>query len=222
MSVRRSSHPIRVAVINDYPVVTAGVTALMADFADRVVLRSPVDAYAESEVDVILFDTFGRDRLLARLAELAGGRARVVVFTACADPDLIGVLLEGGAVGFVHNSASAEILVEAIEAAHRGTRRTFAAGGYVVDALDVDWPGKRDGLTARESEMLAFVAQGLTNEEIAARSFLSINTVKTHLRTGYRKIGVARRTQAVSWGIRNGMVPSGESDRPVTPGGESG
>ena len=55
--------------------------------------------------------------------------------------------------------------------------------------------------------MLALIAQGLSNQEIAERAFLSINSVKTYIRSAYRKIGVQRRTQAVIWATRNGFVP---------------
>jgi NarL family two-component system response regulator LiaR len=61
-------------------------------------------------------------------------------------------------------------------------------------------------LSVRESEVLAGVCRGLTNPEIAAELFLSINSVKTYIRTAYRKMGVARRSQAVIWGIEHGFV----------------
>ena len=56
--------------------------------------------------------------------------------------------------------------------------------------------------------MLALIAQGLSNQEIADGAFLSINSVKTYIRSAYRKIGVQRRTQAVLWATRNGFVPN--------------
>ena len=63
------------------------------------------------------------------------------------------------------------------------------------------------GLTPREAEILALITQGLSNQEIAARAFLSINSVKTYIRTAYRKINVASRSQAVLWGVDNGFKP---------------
>ena len=70
-----------------------------------------------------------------------------------------------------------------------------------------DWPGREFGLTAREAEIIALITQGLTNQEIAERSYLSINSVKTYIRTAYRKMGVASRSQAVLWGVRHGFEP---------------
>ena len=70
-----------------------------------------------------------------------------------------------------------------------------------------NWPGRSFGLTQRESEVLALITQGLTNQEIADRAYISINSVKTYVRTAYRKIGVTRRSQAVSWGMQHGFQP---------------
>ena len=55
--------------------------------------------------------------------------------------------------------------------------------------------------------MLALITQGLSNQEIAERSYLAINSVKTYIRTAYRKIDVTRRAQAVAWGMRHGFEP---------------
>ena len=68
-----------------------------------------------------------------------------------------------------------------------------------------DWPGRSEGLTARESEMLALITQGKSNAEIAAITYLSPNSVKTYIRSAYAKIGVTSRTQAVLWGVRYGL-----------------
>ena len=62
------------------------------------------------------------------------------------------------------------------------------------------------GLTPREQEVLTLITQGLTNQEIADLAYLSINSVKTYVRSAYRKIGVTRRSQAVSWGLRAGIA----------------
>ncbi len=69
------------------------------------------------------------------------------------------------------------------------------------------WPGRHAKLSAREAEVLVLITQGYTNNDIAARSYLSINSVKSYIRSAYRKIGVERRSQAVRWGMENGMLP---------------
>ena len=74
-------------------------------------------------------------------------------------------------------------------------------------APGLDWPGRGEGLTDRESEILAMITQGKCNAEVAAFTYLSPNTVKSYIRTIYRKIGVASRTQAVLWGVNHGFSP---------------
>ena len=68
-------------------------------------------------------------------------------------------------------------------------------------------PAATKGLTEREAEILALITQGKSNSEVAALTFLSPNTVKSYIRTIYRKIDVASRTQAVLWGVKNGFTP---------------
>jgi DNA-binding CsgD family transcriptional regulator len=67
--------------------------------------------------------------------------------------------------------------------------------------------GRGEGLTDREAEILALITQGKSNAEVATLTFLSPNTVKSYIRTIYRKIDVASRTQAVLWGVDHGFTP---------------
>lgn len=80
-----------------------------------------------------------------------------------------------------------------------------AAG--TVTAVSGDWPGREEGLTQREAEVLALIVQGLSNADIAVRAHLSPNSVKTYIRSCYRRIGASSRTQAVLWGIDHGFRP---------------
>jgi DNA-binding NarL/FixJ family response regulator len=98
-------------------------------------------------------------------------------------------------------------LVAALEAIHGGDIvisdppvRTRSIGG-------LNWPGRSEGLTDRESEILALITQGHSNAEVATLTYLSPNTVKSYIRTIYRKIDVTSRTQAVLWGVRHGFTP---------------
>ena len=98
---------------------------------------------------------------------------------------------ELGAVATVGLDLTAGDLVDAVEAAHRQSSRGGARG--------------RLGLTERETQVLTLICRGLSNAEIAKALFLSQNSVKTYIRTAYRKIGVTRRSQAVLWAIRHGL-----------------
>jgi DNA-binding CsgD family transcriptional regulator len=78
----------------------------------------------------------------------------------------------------------------------------------VHSAPGLDWPGRAEGLTDREAEILALITQGRGNAEIAAMTYLSPNTIKSYIRSVYRKIGVSSRTQAVLWGVHHGFAPT--------------
>ena len=81
-----------------------------------------------------------------------------------------------------------------------------ATEGHCHPAVDLS------GLTPRERDVLSLVAAGLTNPEISGRLFLGINSVKTYLKTAYKKIGVTRRSQAVLWAVRHGLVDTSVKD----------
>ena len=70
-------------------------------------------------------------------------------------------------------------------------------------------------MSPREAEVLALITQGLSNQEIANRVYLSINSIKTYIRSAYRKIGITKRTEAAIWGIDNGFRP--DSLRTIDP-----
>ena len=118
-----------------------------------------------------------------------------------------------GAAGYVAKSLCAEAIVVALERVH--------AGETVVP----DAPGREEGLSHREAEVVALIAKGLSNQEIATRLYLSINSVKTYIRTAYRKIGVSRRSQAVGWALAHGLHADELSTRTLRQardGGEHG
>lgn len=206
---RAPGRPVRVAIVNDYEIVIAGIAGLLAPYADRVhVVERDGQMPVISDVDVILYDTFGQvqgdgvdlDDLVR------GGRAKVVIFSWNTEPGLVARAMAKGARGYLAKSAEAEDVVLAIERVHAG-ERVLPVGAVDGESEHGGWPGKEQGLTAREAEVLALITQGLSNQEIADKCYLSINSVKTYIRTAYRKMGVSRRSQAVLWGLSHGFEP---------------
>ena len=203
--------PIRVGLSNDYEIALLGLAAMLARYPEQVQI---VDLTTRTTImhdpDIILFDTFGRlpedDVKLRRVLEQ--NTAKVVVYGWGEDyPEE--AALRMGAAGYLRKSMGAHELVAAIAALHHGERPGPARED---EKPDLTWPGQVQGLSEREAEILTFIVRGLTNDEIARRSFLSINTVKTYIRTAYRKIGVSSRSQAVAWGFRNGFHSTDEAD----------
>ncbi len=217
--------PVRLAIVNDYEIVVAGLAAMLAGHRNRVQVvelnaRTPV----LSDVDLVLVDTFGQVRAAEdRVAELVGGTTtKVVVFSWDLPRHQVDRAIALGAAGYLSKALTAEEIVTALEAVRDGETviRARAAGGADELTAVGDWPGQAEGLTPREAEVLAFITQGLSNKEIAERAFISINSVKTYIRSAYRKIGATRRTQAVSWGMRHGFEP--EPMRSIEPSAGAG
>jgi two-component system, NarL family, response regulator LiaR len=205
-----SSRPIRVAVVNDYEIVVAGVAAMLAPYRDRViVVELDSSLPVISDVDVILYDTFAavQGDGIDTGALVRSSDARVVVFSWNVDGELVRKALERGASGYLSKGLDAEQVVVGIEAVHRGETVTPPETEVAERDAAGEWPGRDLGLSARESEVLALITQGLSNQEIAERTYLSINSVKTYIRSTYRKIEVSRRSQAVGWGMRHGFDP---------------
>lgn len=206
-----SARPLRVAIVNDYDLVVAGVAAMLAPHHERVaVVELDSNLPVVSDVDVILYDTFGQVQGDGVDLEdlVRGSGARVVIFSWNTQPDLVERAIRKGASGYLSKELSSEEVVGALESVHEGKIVVPLSSNAPAHETKGDWPGRDVGLTAREAEVLALITQGFSNQEIAERSYLSINSVKTYIRTAYRKIGVTRRAQAVIWGMKHGFEPT--------------
>jgi NarL family two-component system response regulator LiaR len=200
--------PLRLAIVDDYAVVVAGVAALLADEHIDVV-ETGASQTVLSDVDVVLYDTFaqiqGRGIDLQDFVRDSG--AKVVVYSWNVKPELVVQAIAGGARGYLSKVLTGPQVVAALKRVVAGEVVILPGDGETSAGGAGDWPGRSVGLTPREAEIIALITQGLTNQEIADRAFLSINSVKTYIRSAYRKIGAQRRSQAVRWGMENGFEP---------------
>ncbi len=191
---------VRIGVVDDHEIDHAGVCAVLGRFADRVTVVEADDP----DVDVVLYGAreleAGHDAALHSL--LRTSPATVIVLGWDLDAPQVTWAVACGAHGRLSKRLCGAELVRGIEQINhdRDDRaRSLPHDGECHPAL------RTSGLTPRELEVLTLITQGLTNQEIADRSYISINSVKTYVRTAYRKIGVTRRSQAVSWGLRAGF-----------------
>lgn len=192
---------INVMLIDDHPVVRAGLRAMLDSFADIAVVGEGSDGSAVAElppgVDVVVCDLQmpGVDGVAAtrRLRE-AGGPPVLVLTTFDTQAGIVAAL-EAGALGYLLKDAPEERLREAVVATAAG-RRTLAPEVAAALAERVTRPW--EALSAREIELLQALASGAPNRELAAQLFISEATVKTHLIHIYQKLGVDNRTAAVT------------------------
>lgn len=199
--------PIVVGVLSPHELVLTGLTAMLRRHPSRVKVCSgdPLSPDVQ-DLDAVLYDAARIDPLGtpagSDLEQLVRTGTRVVALARPHEPALTAAALERGAVGVVRMEASATEMLDVLDrVASTGARA--ARSTRHVDARLLRLP---HGLTVREFEVLGLVAAGLSNAEIAARLYVSINTVKTYVRAAYRKIGVERRSQAVIWCSHHGVA----------------
>jgi DNA-binding NarL/FixJ family response regulator len=200
---RSDTSPVRVVLVNDYELVVAGIRSMLEPYADRVCVVDTVVGSAELDqsADIALYDTFGRpdlglDRIRALIAQPGAGH--VVIYTSSLPPDTTYRLLDMGVAGCLSKSLTAVDLVRALERIQ---------DGEVVVAMrnsggSSDFPRADQGLSYRESEVLALLSQGLRNRAIATALYVGEETIKTHLKSVYRKLGVSNRGEAISLALR--------------------
>ncbi|ADU00988.1 MULTISPECIES: response regulator [Mycolicibacterium] len=206
-----SSEPVRIVLVDDHEMVIEGLKAMLAAFADRVcVVGQSVGAdqvmgvVTDLDPDIVLCDvrmqgSSGLD-VCQQLRRRDPDR-KIVMLSVYDDEQYLFQAMRVGASGYLLKSISSEDLVEQLESVHSGK----TAIDPTMAARAVEWPGARQGLTQRESEILALVVNGLSNRAIAAKLIIGDETVKTHLSSIYRKLGVSDRTAAVATALREGI-----------------
>lgn len=205
---------IRVVIADDHGVVRAGLAQLLATFPDVELVGSAsngeeaVSLSAARDPDVVLMDlempVMDGIEATRRIRGAQPGVA-VVVLTSFSDRERILSALDAGAAGYLLKDAEPEALARALEVAARGEAPLDPkAAGVLLSARRAASPAA--GLTDREREVLAMVAEGLANKLIAQRLGISEKTVKTHLTSVFRQIGVTDRTQAALWAQRHGVT----------------
>jgi DNA-binding NarL/FixJ family response regulator len=212
---RRARAPITVLIADDHPVVLQGLAVLL-EVQDDISLVGQASDGAEAVrltlelgPDVLLLDLKlpGMDGMgvLSRLRS-EGTRTRVLVLTSAAGPHGPSLALQAGAAGFLYKDVDPDALVRAIRAVADGnTVLAPEAAGLVAARPGGDARGI-GALTAREREVLALLADGRSNREIARSLRVTEKTVKTHVSSILAKLGVADRTQAALLAVRHSGV----------------
>ena len=211
--------PIRVLIVDDHPVVRRGLRVLLEVQDGIEVVGEAGDGpaalaqAAEFAPDVILLDLKlpGMDghAVLAELKAAASpgqqSSARVLVLTSVTEPASASLAVRSGASGVLYKDVDPDALVRAIRSVHDGhlLLAPEAAGSLVGQGNSGGAAGGIDSLTSREREVLAEIAKGRSNREIARALTVSEKTVKAHVSAVLAKLGVQDRTQAALLAVRN-------------------
>jgi NarL family two-component system response regulator LiaR len=216
---------IRVLIADDHAVVRQGLRTFL-ELQDGIeVVAEAADgerAVAETErlaPDVALMDLvmprLGGEGAIRRIAEVSPS-TRVIVLTSFADDDKLFPAVRAGAAGYLLKDVEPRELVRAIRAADAGETilHPVVAARLVEDVVERPEPAPRKALTEREGEVLGLIARGMANKRIALELGVAEPTVKTHVSNILGKLGVADRTQAALWAVREGLV---EQHSPTPP-----
>ncbi|MDT3444439.1 MULTISPECIES: response regulator transcription factor [unclassified Pseudofrankia] len=214
--------PVRVLLVDDHPVVRDGLRGMFADTPSIEVVGEAGDGAAAVRLagalrpDVVLMDLRmprldGVGAITALRA--ADSDARVLVLTTYdTDSDVVPAI-EAGATGYLLKDAPRDDLIRAVRAAARGEAvLSPSVATRLLGQMRAAPAPTRDPLSARELEILAIVARGATNREVARRLFISEATVKTHLLHIYAKLDVNDRAAAVAEAFGRGLLPTRRTD----------
>ena len=203
---------IRVVVVDDHAVVRRGLVELFAAAGDIEVVAdvddgsAAIDAVTAEHPDVVLMDLSmpGMDGVEAtRMVSENAPDVAVVILTSFSEHARILDAIDAGAAGYLLKDADPDELLRGVRAAAAGEAPFSPKAATAL--LNRTTQRANPDLTSREREVLACVATGLANKQIARRLGISEKTVKSHLTSVFHRIGVTDRTQAALWAQRNGV-----------------
>jgi len=223
MTEEEGGAPARVVVADDQTVVREGIVMLLGLLSGIEVVGAAADGHeavrlvAELDPDVVLMDLrMPRcDGVEAtRRIRAEHPRTQVVVLTTYADDASLFPALRAGARGYLTKDAGGDEIVRAVRSVLSGDaglspsiqRRLLERLSEPESAVPAEGAETLDGLTARETEVLVLIADGLTNQEIARKLHVSTATVKTHINNLFAKTGLKDRAQAVRYAFGKGLV----------------
>lgn len=208
--------PIQVMMADDHPIVRQGLVNEFARHRDICVLAEASNGddlleFARNDPpDVVLLDIhmpgMGIMGLLAALAALPAP-PQVIILTADQDPELVMTMLKAGVKGYVLKSEEPRTIAAVVRTVARGEVWMSSAvlTSVVSQTVGAAAFGHHPNLTSREWSVLRLTSEGKDNHEIGAELLISERTVRFHLRNIYDKLGVSRRSGAISWGVRHFM-----------------
>jgi len=215
-----TTEPIQVLLVDDHAVVRRGSSASLATYPEITAVGEAssgaegIALAARLLPDVVLMDLLmsGMDGIEAtRRIRAAVPSAQVIVLTSYSEDERIFPAIKAGALSYLLKDVSPEDLVRAIKAARRGDATLHpSVAARLMRELTSAHTSRLDELTEREREVLACIAHGMSNADIAARLIIGERTVKTHVSNILSKLHLQDRTQAALLALRERLVPLDE------------
>ncbi|MSV35680.1 MAG: response regulator transcription factor [Bryobacterales bacterium] len=224
-AIEKKSATIRIVIADDHPIVRDGLKKLLLLEDDFEVIgeasdgREVLEKVRDLDPDVLLLDLRmpNLDGLgaLQALQEI-NNRVRVIVLTASEDKNEFVQAMKMGCSGIVLKQTAPDLIVKSIRKVHSGeiwldshttaaVMRQFSTGFEAIGSNGNGKSRERSPLSAREREIVAFVAQGYKNKEMAEKMFISEQTVKNHLHNIFDKLGVSDRLELALYAIHKGL-----------------
>jgi DNA-binding NarL/FixJ family response regulator len=203
-------NPIRIFSVDDHPLLREGIAALVNNQPDMIIVGEAstggeaLQLYKQLKPDITLLDLrlpdmSGIDTLIALRSEFT--EARIIMLTTFEGDVEIQRALQAGARGYLLKNMPPSELLDVIRQVHAGKKRIPAAiASQLAEHMS------SETLTEREVEVLREVAGGNKNKDIANKLFISEETVKVHIKHIMEKLGASDRTQAVTIGVRRGII----------------
>lgn len=216
-----SEAPLRLVLVDDHEMVLHGLDAMLSHFPDQVVLVGQVTTaaaalrvVAEQTPDVVLCDVrIGKESGLDLCRQITSQHpdTKVVLLTVYDDEHYLYQALRMGASGYILKRVDGQELVGHLRQVQEGETVVdpVLAGRVALSAARLSagefWSGAHLGLTQRESEVLELLVSGHSNKAVASKLVVSEDTVKTHIRGLYSKLGVSDRSGAIAVALREGL-----------------
>lgn len=211
-----SEKMIKVMLVDDHLLIRDGIKLLLSRFEDIqviAVVESGKRALAlcnQEQPDVILMDMVMPEQdgpesirhILKNFPEI-----KVIALTSFVEDDLVVRSIQAGASGYLLKNVSADKLADAIRDSVQGKSTIESIALQVLQQTSQKSSGVGDNLTERERQVLALIAEGMTNKEIAQQLSLSHGTVRVYVSHILAKLGVGNRTEAARTALENNLVP---------------
>ncbi len=219
MAETEVSTSIRVLIADDHQIVRQGLEVVLENYDDVILVGEAEDGEqavrlaTELKPDVIVMDIQMpvKDGITA-IQEITSinPKVRILVLTSYPDDDMVYQAIKEGAVGYFLKDTRSEQLVEAIRTVHRGevALQPIIARKLLLDIKKPpSYPKTEEPLTSREVDVIQYLAQGYSNQQIAQELSISVRTAATHVRNILGKLQLANRTQAALYAVEKKIAP---------------